>query len=188
VSGNGFVENLEWEDNAHKPIMKETRTISFGTYPDGSRVMDTKSEFAALTDLTFGATKESGLIALRVVKALAKDANLSESTGAKGMKACWGKKAKWADISGDIDGKPYGVAIFDHPSNLRFPSNWHIRDYGLLTANVFGLHEFDKTVPVSEAEYKLDSGKTVTFQYRVVFHPNSASDAKLDEKWAEFAK
>ena len=49
----------------------------------------------------------------------------------------WGKKSAWCDLSGKIDGKDYGAAILDHPSNPRHPSNWHVRHYGLLSANVF---------------------------------------------------
>src|SRR5947207_14681823 len=117
-------------------MMKETRTVQILTYPDGSRAIDLKSEFTALTDFTFGSTKEAGLIAVRVVKALSKDENLSlanlegkpgDPPQRKGMKATWGKQAKWGDISGQIDGKPVGVAIFDHPQNPKYPTNWHIR-------------------------------------------------------------
>lgn len=188
MNANGFVEQLEWEDKEHKPMMKETRSFRFFGYPDGSRAMDVKSDYAPLVDVTFGSTKEAGLIAVRVVKELSKDANLSQSTGAKGMKACWGKQAKWGDISGEIGGKPYGVAIFDHPANPRYPTQWHIRDYGLMSPNPFGLHDYDKTVAAHAGDLSVEKGKTVSFHFLVVFHPSSAADAKLDEKWAEFAK
>jgi hypothetical protein len=32
--------------------------------------------------------------------------------------------------------------MFDHPGNLRFPTHWHARTYGLLTANRFGTDHF----------------------------------------------
>ena len=184
---DGFVEQLEWEDIDHKPMMKETRTVQILVYPDGSRAIDLKSEYTALVDVTFGSTKEAGLIAVRLVKELSKDENLSLSSGAKGMKACWGKVGKWGDISGQIDGKPYGVAIFDHPNNPKYPANWHIRDYGLMSPNSFGLHDFDKSVDAHAGELKIEKDKSVVFHYRVVIHATTAADAKLDEKWAEFA-
>ena len=194
---DGFVEQLEWEDKEHKPMMKETRTVQILTYPDGSRAIDLKSDYTPLVDVTFGSTKEAGLIAVRLVKALSKDKNLSlanldgkpgDEPQRKGMEATWGKQAKWGDISGQIDGKPFGVAIFDHPSNPRYPTNWHIRDYGLMSPNPFGLHDYDKKVDAHAGDLKVAKDKTITFHFRVVFHPNSMTDAKLDEKWAEFAK
>jgi len=201
MTPNGFVEQLEWEDKEHKPLMKETRTVEILTYPDGSRAIDLKSDYTPLVDVTFGATKEAGLVAVRLVKALSKDENLSlanlddkggdaavpQPPTRKGMKATWGKQAKWGDISGTIDGKPYGVAIFDNPKNPRFPTNWHIRDYGLMSPNPFGLHDYDKSVDPHAGELKAEKDKVLTFHFRVVFHPNSEADAKLDEKWAEWA-
>ena len=188
MSENGFVEQLEWEDIDHKPMLKETRTVQILIDADGSRMIDLKSEYTALVDVTFGSTKEAGLIAVRVVKDLSKTDNLSLATGSKGMKACWGKTGKWGDISGQINGKDYGVAIFDHPNNPKFPTNWHIRDYGLMSPNPFGLHDYDKTVDAHAGDLKVEKNKTVVFHYRLVIHASSAQDAKLDEKWAEFAK
>ena len=47
----------------------------------------------------------------------------------------WGKRADWCDYFSEHDGKVYGVAIFDHPQNLRHPTWWLARDYGLFGAN-----------------------------------------------------
>ncbi len=191
---DGFIEQLEWEDIDRKPLLKETRTVQILVYPDGARAIDLKSEYTALADVTFGDTKEAGLIAVRVVKALSKDENLSlanekeEPQDRKGMDACWGKIGRWGDISGTIDGKPYGIAIFDHPSNWKFPSRWHIRDYGLMSPNSFGLHDYNKTANEHLGEMKLAKDQSAAFHYRVVIHASTAHDAKLDEKWSEFAK
>ena len=35
------------------------------------------------------------------------------------------------------------MAIFDHPQNLRHPTWWQVRDYGLFAANPFGQHDFE---------------------------------------------
>ena len=45
-------------------------------------------------------------------------------------KALWGKRAKWVDYWGKIDGHVVGVAIFDHPDNPASPTWWRPRDYG----------------------------------------------------------
>ena len=56
----------------------------------------------------------------------------------------WGKRAKWCDYHGPVEGKIMGVAILDHPQNPRHPTWWHVRDYGLFAANPFGVHDFEK--------------------------------------------
>ena len=57
-------------------------------------------------------------------------------------KPIWGKRADWVDYYGNVAGEIVGIAIFDHPKNLRHPTYWHARSYGLLAANPFGLREF----------------------------------------------
>src|SRR5258707_518706 len=41
-----------------------------------------------------------------------------------------GKRANWADYSGEFLGEKAGIAIFDHPANPRHPTYWHTRGYG----------------------------------------------------------
>ena len=61
-----------------------------------------------------------------------------------------------------------GVAIFDHPTSFRYPTWWHVRDYGLMTANPFGLSHFvDKT---ADGSYVLAAGGRIRFRYRVLVH------------------
>jgi len=73
-----------------------------------------------------------------------KHAGTGTIINAEGVKntAAWGKRSTWVDYHGPKDGKVYGVAIFDHPSNPRHPTWWHVRDYALFAANPFGKHDF----------------------------------------------
>jgi len=43
-----------------------------------------------------------------------------------------------ATITAQWPGKTVGIAVFDHPSNPRHPTTWHVRDYGLFAANPLG--------------------------------------------------
>ena len=199
VEGDTLVEELEWEGKtAQDPtILKETRTLRFFALDDGTRGIDLTVVFTPTKDeVTFGDTKEAGIVAVRVSPEIGnnekgakhRDAKLTNSTGATGEKAIWGKPANWCDESGMIGGKPYGVAIFDHPSNPRHPTTWHTRAYGLHAANIFGLHAFDpKHTPKDAGALKLEPGKTLTFKYRVLFHEGDAASAKLDERYKEWA-
>jgi len=196
VQGDTLVEDLQWQDNDLKPMLDERRTVRFFAFPDQSRGIDITSEFTPVTGaVKFGDTKEAGLCSVRMAGAISAHATITESTGAtasgdakssKEEKAVWGKAADWCDESGEIDGKPYGVAIFDNPANPRHPSTWHVRLYGLMAANIFGLHDFDKANPKGAGDLTIDAGKTITFKYRVVVHAGDAASAKLEEKYKDY--
>jgi len=94
----------------------------------------------------------------------------------------WGKAARWVDYSGMIDGKQVGVAILDHPTNLRHPTHWHARDYGLFAANPFGLHDFTKAAPGAGA-HTIPSGGSLTFRHLVVLHEGDAEAADIEGRW-----
>jgi len=191
VAGDTIVEDLAWEGKDHQPILNERRTMKFLELPDKSRAIDFKLEFMPIKDpVTFQDTKEAGLVAVRVNDQIPQHKDsvvITNSTGATGEKNIWGKPADWADISGQINGKTYGVAVFDSPQNPLHPQQWHIREYGLLAANPFGLSYYDKKVPKHAGDFKMPPGKTTTFQYRVVVHEGDAKAAKLAEKYKEFA-
>ena len=70
--------------------------------------------------------------------------------------------------SGTIDAQPASLLILDHPKNFRHPTTWHARDYGLIAANPFGLHDFQQMAKRSGA-VKLAEGQTLTLRYRFMF-------------------
>src|SRR5262249_37657703 len=98
-------------------------------------------------DLTFGDTKE-GSMAIRLAESMRlvrdKKPGLGHiiSSGDARDGDPGGKRARWVDYYAPADGHLVGVAIFDHPSNPKHPTWWHVRDYGLFAANPFGVHEF----------------------------------------------
>ena len=92
--------------------------------------------------VVFGDTKE-GTFAIRVRPEL-QPKELEAKPGVKGRLvnseglvdgAAWGKRARWVDYSGAVEGAMVGIVMFDHPANLRHPTWWHARDYGLCGAN-----------------------------------------------------
>ena len=187
VEGDTIEEQLEWEGKTFEPILRETRTFRFMQFKDGSRGIDFTLVFTPISEpVTFGDTKEAGLCAVRMAKEISAHAVITNSTGDTGEKKCWGKPAAWCDESGEINGKPYGITIIDHPANPRYPSTWHVREYGLMSANIFGLHDFDKTKPKGAGNFTIEKDKPVTFRYRVVVHGGDAKSAGLDEKAKEF--
>ena len=110
---------------------------------------------------------------------------MTNSTGQTGA-GIWGKRARWVDYSGEINGQQCGVAIFDHPSNLRHPTTWHARDYGLLAANPFGAHYFQKK-PKSTGQYELKPGHPLQFNYRVLLHSGVWGKRDIEIIFRDFA-
>ena len=103
------------------------------------------------------------------------------SEGLKNAEA-WGKPARWIDYSGPIEGRRVGIAIFDHPTNLRHPTHWHARDYGLFAANPFGLHDFTGA-PAGAGDFTIPEGDSLALRYRFVFHEGDAEAAGIDRRW-----
>jgi hypothetical protein len=103
--------------------------------------------------------------------------------------AAWGKRAAWCDYNGVRNGKTYGVAIFDHPQNLRHPTWWMARDYGLFGANPFGWHDYEKEFKDQphKGDHTIPAGGSLTLRYRLYFHLGDEKTAKLAERYAEYA-
>ena len=88
-----------------------------------------------------------------------------------------------------VDGKRLGFAIFDAPGNLRHPTTWHARTYGLLTANPFGLSHFTRnTRKKQRGDYTLADGKERMWRYRIFFHEGTEKQAKVDARWGDYAE
>ena len=66
-----------------------------------------------------------------------KDGAIVNSYGGSQEMETWGKRAHWCDYVGPVNGKTVGITIMDSPGNFRYPTYWHVRDYGLMTANPF---------------------------------------------------
>ena len=136
--------------------------------------------------LKLGDTKE-GTFAIRVVHALnSPPAQMVNSNGARGEKNIWGKKADWVDYYGDVKGEELGVAIFDNPHNLRHPTTWHARGYGLFAVNPFGLHDFYHN-PKIDGSYTIPAGGSLTLRYRVLIHHGDYKQAGVAEAYRRYA-
>ncbi len=68
---------------------------------------------------------------------------ITNSNGGRGEKECWGQRADWCDYSGEVDGAPYGITIFNRPQNYGGAPRWHVRDYGLFATNPFSVAAFE---------------------------------------------
>ena len=188
-----FRETLDWTDAEKKPVMAEVRTVRIPRPKDDTyRILDLEVTLQAkYGKVVFGDTKEGGICSTRMRTELrgdkeGKNGKLINSNGETGDRA-WGKRALWCDASGEVEGKRYGYAILDHPSNLHHPVYWHARTYGLLTTNPFAIQSFDKKNP-EKGGYTLDEGKELTLRYRVYFHLGDEKEGRVAERYAEYAR
>lgn len=183
-----IVAVFEGRDPDGNPLMTETRTVTF--HADAKlRVIDYGITIDPIVPkLTFGDTKE-GTFGIRLADSITEDAGkggrMVNAQGAATEKNVWGKRSEWVDYDGPVDGKTVGVAIFDTPSNPRYPTYWHSRAYGLEAANPFGLHDFLNN-QAHDGDMVVEKGSPVRFQYRVVIHDGDTAAADISGLYKQY--
>ena len=187
-----------WVAPDSRLICTDERTIRFHAAPAG-RFIDYEVTLRALPDepLLLGDNKD-GTMALRLAQwmtlphkfqgqDLPGNGHIVTSTGFRDGTA-WGKRAAWCDYSAPHHGKVYGVAIFDRPQNLRHPTWWMARDYGLFGANPFGQHDYEGLKDQPHAgDYTIPAGGSLTLCYRFFFHEGDETTAQVAARYAEYA-
>lgn len=134
--------------------------------------------------LRFGDTDDGGFaVRLREEFRLDRGASMINSRGQSG-KSIWGQPAEWTSYSARVNAKTYGVSILSHPSNLRHPSGWHARPYGLNSANPFAASSFAEETSGQRGAYTLPKGSTLRLMYRVLVHNG---DADIAQRYSEYA-
>ena len=98
----------------------------------------------------------------------------------------FGKRADWIDYWATIDGKTVGIAIFDHPANLRHPTWWMARGYGYVAADPFGAGSIGGE-PRGTGDLVLSAGESLTLRYRFVFHEGDPEQARIGELYRCYA-
>lgn len=184
-----------WVDPDGDEMLGEERTMTFlaGTFDTGQawRAIDFDVRLrAGDAAVVLGDTKE-GTMAIRVASTLRHQGEraagaMLNSEGVEGADV-WGKRASWVHYSGPVDGKPVGIAIFDHPGNFRHPTWWHARAYGLFAANPFGVHHFEKAKK-GTGDWRIPAGGELRLRYRLLFHEGEVSAEQLDSELASYGQ
>jgi hypothetical protein len=139
--------------------------------------------------VTFGDTKE-GTFGIRVAESMAVDSKQGGryiNSRGEVNNAAWGKPSPWIDYQGPVAGATMGIAVLNHPSSFRFPTCWHVRPYGLVAANPFGIRDFtgDKS---KNGSYTLSAGESLTLRYRVILHNKDEKQGRISERFEEYSK
>jgi hypothetical protein len=168
-------------------IAEETQAFTFRGDEDW-RIIDCEFTIRASNGpVKMGDTKE-GTFAIRLVKALeSPPGHMMNSNGDTDEKTIWGKRADWVDYSGTVDSEDVGIAVFDNPQNLRHPTYWHARHYGLMAANPFGVKEFTHDRH-QDGSYTIPTGGALVLRYRVFVHHGDHRQAQVAEAYSRYAE
>ena len=136
--------------------------------------------------IVIGDSKE-GTMAIRVPATMRLTGEVGEGhiVNSEGLRDddTWGRRAKWVDYHGPVNGKAVGIALFEHPENPRYPTWWHVRGYGLFAANPFGISSFEKK-DEGAGNMEIAEGASVTFRYRLYLHEGDEAAGRVAEQYS----
>jgi hypothetical protein len=183
----------DYVDAAGKKTSEEVREYVFAVQ-GGNRLIDVDIVLIASEGEILVDDKKDAGISIRVPSEMAVDRGKEGGKGtgkiitSEGLtdEAAWGKRATWVDYHGTVGGKAVGVAMLNHPSSFRHPTPWHVRTYGLFTANPFGLSQLK--LQEETGAMTLKKSEKITLRHRFVFHDGDEKAGKIAEAYAEYAK
>ena len=184
-----IVAKNDWCSNSEKKQFEEIRTMRFFALPGGVRLFDIDVRFRMTEhQVVFTDTKEGGVISVRVASSMdvRNGGTIENGYGGVNEAETWGKHAPWCDYSGMVDGKHVGIAVFDHEDNPRYPTQWHVRDYGLMTANCFAWQHY-KPEAKRKGDMTFRKGSTTTWRYRLYIHKSGAGTGKVAGRFMDYA-
>ena len=170
-----------------KPLLEVAQRFDFSCEGE-NRLIDIAVDLvAAHGPIELADMKDAGL-SIRVPESIRVDSKLGgeiiNSEGDRNVDA-WAKRAVWVDYHGPIDSKIYGIAFLSHPSTFRHPTAWHVRTYGLFTANPFGLKSLG--LQDESAAISLEQGDRIALRYRLLFHRGDEQQADIASVYKGYA-
>jgi hypothetical protein len=194
-TGNGVRMRNEWRAPDGRKVLDETRTVALYDLGGPRLIVMTTDLKPSAGPVVFGDTKE-GSFAVRVHDQLRvgdrgkknPKSRITNADGKQGEKDCWGYPSNWCDYSGELDGKPVGITVFDDPGNLP-RACWHVRDYGLMGANPFGRGKSGFPAMKGRADlFRLNSGEHLKLRYGILLHAGDVETGKVAACYEQFLK
>lgn len=200
AAGKNYSASIEMSLSYHPPnksaVLTEKRLLDISA-PDetGSYRIDWCSTFtAADKDVLFdrtpiagqpGGVSWGGYAGLSI--RLAQNAGgwqAADSEGHMFSKGYNNAKGRWLDFTIESNsGVTAGIAVLDHPDNLRHPTPWDV----ILGQGKKDMRYFSPAILYYEP-LTLPSGKTLTLRYRIIIHPGGTNRDILESEWQKFSK
>lgn len=180
----------DWVAADGRVVCTDERTVTFHRGTARARWIDfTITLRATHGELVLGDTRE-GVFAVRVAETMrvprGTGGRIENSEGFSNADA-WGRRARWCNYSGPLGDGFAGITLLDHPSNPRHPTWWMAREYGLMAANPFGRHEFERLTDRRAGEMRVPAGGAVTLRYRLLLHAGKLDRDEVESHFAAFA-
>ncbi len=214
--GKGKLSTIaHWVDDKRQVLLEEERTMVFiaGQFQDEYAIDISIDLKATRTDVLFEDIEE-GMFAIRVsdylregdaktvlqaggpipVESVSGTGRYFNSNGDETAKNVWGKRARWVALQGVREGKVVGIAILNHPASINYPTYWHVRNYGLFSANPLGQGDFQRQQPrkyrrnkIMPLRLKLEKGETAHFRFFVIVYEGIRTAEQIEERFRKFA-
>lgn len=178
--------NNDYCDSSGKQLMADQRSMIFRMMGDQLVIDFDITLLAKYGDVELQDKKDAGLN-VRVPTSMSLThgtGHIVNSVGDRDAKT-WSKEAQWVDYHGQVDGEHLGIALLNHPSSFRHPTRWHVREYGLFTANAFGPKSLDPSEP--SGKFTLKSGQSVHLRHRIIFHRGDQVEAGIAAAYQTYA-
>jgi hypothetical protein len=202
---HAYIRHRKFEEVTGGPVFGRIRSVNSWVSREGARQMEDVREFtffnleserlvdarirfiASDGDVHLTDTKEGGVLSIRVASSMDGDRGgiITNAYGGVTEAETWGKPAHWVDYSGPVGDKTMGVAVMDHPSSFRYPTRWHVRDYGLFTANPFALKYYEPELGLN-GDYTIPNGGEIGFGYRIYVHEGDTQQANVRDRYFGF--
>ena len=214
-AGKGKLSTImHWIDGGGQVVLEEKRSMVFlaGEHEDEYAIDFSIDLTAKVTKVLFEDIEE-GIFALRVADCLRESGPKvilrpgqplpKESVSGTGMyfssnadeaaKNIWGKRARWVALHGVKNGKVVGIAILNHPASINYPTYWHVRSYGLFSANPLGQGDFQrqskyKKNPVLPLRLSLERGERAHFRFFVIIYEGIRTKEQIEERFRQLVE
>jgi len=183
----------KWIARDGTTLLEEKRDMTF-TAATNQYTIDFDITLTALDEKIVFTDHKDGLFAIQLADWLREStaaAKYLNSNGDDSAEKIWGKRAKWVRVQGQKNNRTVGIAVFCHPAGFGFPAYWHVRNYGLVSANPLGRFVFESTRKVENPEYcnlTLSPHQSCFFKFRLIIYEEPMSTEEIDRKFLQFSK
>jgi hypothetical protein len=171
-----WTARCEWRSPAGAALLQEEQHwVARNTFLRGTCSIDLMWTLTAQVDLAFGRYDYGGLF-LRMPFQRERGGEAINSAGQRNAEA-EGQRACWCAVSmplGDA-GARAGVALFDHPSNMHFPTPWRVD-------NELGIGP----APCRASAWHLQAGESRRFRYGVLPFTGGADASAINHQFNLF--